>query len=90
MSFADYLETHMHAFVPGYKFGLLLCQTDLLTITLLAHAVGYSQQRKGWMDNIKERTSLPMPGLLKIGRGSLLSHPFCSHDDPVGQWTELK
>ena len=59
------------------------------------------QQRKCWMDNIKEWTSLPMPELLttascreKTGRGSLLNRPSCptpppASDDPIGQRTKL-
>ena len=47
------------------------------------------------MDNIKEQTSLSSqncsqgPPAEKTGRGSLLSHPSCPSDVPVGQGTEL-
>ena len=52
------------------------------------------QQRKCWMDNIKEWMSLPMPELLtmtcrkdwrKISAESSVMSPY----DPVGQGTEL-
>ena len=52
-------------------------------------------QRKCWMDNMKEWTSLPMPELLTRAscrkdwkRISVESSPFSS-DDPSGQGTEL-
>ena len=53
------------------------------------------RQRKCWMDNTKEWTSLPMPELLtrascrKERTGSLLNHPSCLSDNTVGQGTEL-
>ena len=58
------------------------------------------QQRKCWMDNIKEWVSLSMPELLTIaycqkierkkkGRGSLLNRPSCTPDDPIDPGTEL-
>ena len=56
------------------------------------------RQRKCWIDNIKEWTSLPMPKLLtrasakKTGRGSLLNCPSCPPYDPISpglDWTEL-
>ena len=62
-------------------------------------------QRKCWVDNIEECTSLPMqkkkknssqgpPAEKKTGRGSLLNRPSCPPDDRMGQgpelnWTEL-
>ena len=43
------------------------------------------RQRKCWMDNTKEQTSLPIPEMLttascrkKTGRGSVLNRPSCS------------
>ena len=53
------------------------------------------RQRKCWMGNIKEWTSLPLPELLKCppaensGRGSLLNRPLCPPDNRIGQRTEL-
>ena len=47
------------------------------------------------MDSIKEWTSLLMPELLtrtlaeKTGKGSVLNHPSCPPDDPIGQGTCL-
>ena len=55
----------------------------------------YSHQRKGWMDNVKEWMSLPMPELLqwppaeKTGRGSMLIHPSRPTNNPISQGTEL-
>ena len=48
-------------------------------------------QRKCWLDNIKEGTSLPVPGPLaeKTGRGSLLNRPWCPRDEPIRPGTEL-
>ena len=58
------------------------------------------QQRKFWMDNNKEWTSLLMPELLtkaSCRKGLLqkrleekrLNRPSCPHDDPIDQGTEL-
>ena len=51
------------------------------------------RQRKGWMDEVKEWMSSPMPrdGLpqKKTGRGSLMNRPSCPPDDPSGQRTGL-
>ena len=53
------------------------------------------RQRKCWVDNIKERTSLPIPELLtwplaeESGRGALLSRSSCPPDDTIGQETEV-
>ena len=55
----------------------------------------HGRQRKCWMDNIKERTSLPMPELLIMAScrkhwkkiSALLS--LTSPDDAIGQGTEL-
>ena len=52
-------------------------------------------QRKCWMDNVKEWTSLPMPKLLKKApeerteRGSLLNCLSRLPNDPIGHGTEL-
>ena len=46
------------------------------------------QQRKCWTDNIKEWAYLLITWASckkkKIGRGSLLNHPSCPPDDPIG------
>ena len=50
------------------------------------------RQRECWMDIIKEWTSLPKPELLtraSCRKESLLSHPSCPSEDPIGQGTEL-
>ena len=53
------------------------------------------QQRKCWMDNIKEWTSLPMSELLtrapaeKTGGEFLLNRPSCPPNDPISQGAEL-
>ena len=53
------------------------------------------QQRKCWMDNIKEWTFLPCqncsqgPPAGKTGRGSLLNRRSCPPNDPISQGTEL-
>ena len=57
----------------------------------------HGRQKKCWMVNIKEWTSLPLPELLtktscrkkKNGRASLLNRSSCPPGDPVGQGTEL-
>ena len=45
------------------------------------------RQRKCWMDDIREWTSLPPAE--KTGRGSLLNRLSCPSDDPIGKETEL-
>ena len=79
-------------------FGHLTCHDSLSkTIRQGTLEVGLhcGQQRKCWMDNVKELTSLPMPELLtrascrkdwkRISAESSLMTP----SDPIGQGTEL-
>ena len=80
---------------------------DSLSETIL-HGTMEGGRRRGrkskcLIDNIKERTYMPMPELLtrascrkqkqktkqKNGRRSLLNRPSCPPDDPIGQGTEL-
>ena len=54
-------------------------------------------ERKCWMDNIKQWTSLPVPELLAMascrminGREYLQNRLSCPPDEPIGQGTELR
>ena len=53
------------------------------------------QQKKCWVDNVKERTFLPGlelptgPSAEKTGNMFLLNCPSCPPDDLIGQGTEL-
>ena len=60
-------------------------------VSVLAGSRG--RQRECWRDNFRGpclRHNCPRwPSAEKTGRGSLLNHPSCSTDDPVGKRTEL-